>query len=40
MVRVFYRALKKGPEVEYEFADNFEQDGCQWRVAWVKALPN
>ena len=32
------RALIAGERVEYEWADDFAQDGCQWRVAWVRPL--
>src|SRR5262245_62068583 len=32
-----YRELHKGQAVEFEWADNFQQDGCQYRVAWVRA---
>jgi cold shock CspA family protein len=31
-----YRELHKGQAVEFEWADDFEQDGCQYRVAWVR----
>jgi len=31
-----YRELFAGEPVEFEWADDREQDGCQWRVAWVR----
>lgn len=31
-----YRELCPGSSVEFEWLDDFEQDGCQWRVAWVR----
>lgn len=31
-----YRMLSEGQVVEYEWADDCQQDGCQWRVAWVR----
>ena len=30
-----YRSLTAGEPVEFEWADDFKQDGCQWRVKWV-----
>src|SRR5581483_1158925 len=33
-----YRELVAGGAVEYEWGDDFGQDGCQWRVAWVRPL--
>ena len=33
-----YRTLHKGQRVEYEYSDDLAQDGCQWRVEWVRAL--
>lgn len=33
-----YRELFPGEAVEFEWADDYEQDGCQWRVAWVRPL--
>ena len=33
-----YRDLVPGEVVEYEWADDFEQDGCQWRPSWVRPL--
>jgi cold shock CspA family protein len=33
-----YRSLEDGEVVEFEWADDFGQDGCQWRVKWVRAL--
>jgi cold shock CspA family protein len=33
-----YRGLAQGEQVEYEWADDFAQDGCQWRVAWVRPV--
>lgn len=33
-----YRQLLPGQTVEYEWADDFGQDGCQWRVAWVRPV--
>lgn len=36
-----YRELSAGAKVDFEWADDFEQDGCQWRVAWVQPIgPN
>ena len=32
-----YRELREGEVVEFEWADDFPQDGCQYRVAWVRA---
>lgn len=32
------RALIPGEAVEFEWEDDFGQDGCQWRVAWVRPL--
>jgi cold shock CspA family protein len=32
-----YRELREGQTVEFEWADDFGQDGCQYRVAWVRA---
>jgi cold shock CspA family protein len=32
-----FRELIPGSSVEFEWRDDFEQDGCQWRVAWVEA---
>lgn len=31
-----YRELHQGEAVEFEWTDDFEQDGCQYRVAWVR----
>jgi CspA family cold shock protein len=31
-----YRTLVPGERVDFEWLDDFHQDGCQWRVAWVK----
>jgi cold shock CspA family protein len=31
-----YRNLRPGSSVEFEWLDDFEQDGCQWRAAWVR----
>jgi hypothetical protein len=31
-----YRELHEGEPVEFERADDFGQDGCQWRVKWVQ----
>ena len=33
-----YRELTPGGSVEFEWLDDFEQDGCQWRVAWVRPI--
>jgi cold shock CspA family protein len=33
-----YRDLQKGQAVEFEWADDFQQDGCQYRVAWVRSI--
>jgi len=33
-----YRELFADEQVEFEWADDFGQDGCQWRVAWVRPL--
>ena len=33
-----YRELFPNEEVEFEWADDRGQDGCQWRVAWVRPL--
>ncbi len=35
-----YRELNlvPGNSVEFEWLDDFEQDGCQWRVAWVRPV--
>jgi cold shock CspA family protein len=32
-----FRELIPGTSVEFEWRDDFEQDGCQWRVSWVEA---
>ena len=32
-----YRELHEGDAVEFEWADDFQQDGCQYRVAWVRS---
>jgi cold shock protein len=32
-----FRELIPGSSVEFEWRDDFEQDGCQWRVAWVQS---
>ncbi len=33
-----YRGLTTSPgsSVEFEWLDDFEQDGCQWRAEWVR----
>jgi cold shock CspA family protein len=31
-----YRDLVPGSSVEFEWLDDFEQDGCQWRAKWVR----
>ncbi len=31
-----YRDLSKGQIVEYAWGDDLGQDGCQWRVEWVR----
>jgi cold shock CspA family protein len=33
-----YREPTPGSSVEFEWLDDFEQDGCQWRVAWVRPI--
>ncbi len=33
-----YRELFPDEEVEFEWADDRGQDGCQWRVAWVRPV--
>jgi cold shock CspA family protein len=33
-----YRDLVPGESVEFEWLDDFEQDGCQWRVGWVRPI--
>jgi cold shock CspA family protein len=33
-----YRELMPGQDIEFEWADDLEQDGCQWRVAWVRPI--
>jgi cold shock CspA family protein len=33
-----YRELYTGQPVEVEWADDFGQDGCQWRVASVRPV--
>ena len=33
-----YRELLPGEAVDYEWADDLGQDGCQWRVAWVRPI--
>ncbi len=33
-----YRELFVGEEVDFEWADDAGQDGCQWRVAWVRPV--
>jgi cold shock CspA family protein len=37
-IRGVSRALFPGEQVEFEWADDFPQDGCQWRVAWVRPV--
>jgi hypothetical protein len=32
------RELQAGEVVEFEWADDFGQDGCQYRVAWVRRV--
>ena len=32
-----YRDLIPGSSVEFEWLDDLKQDGCQWRVASVRA---
>lgn len=34
-----YRELIPGSAVEFEWKDDFEQDGCQWRVMWARPIP-
>lgn len=29
--------LHEGEPVQFEWADDFGQDGCQWSVAWVES---
>lgn len=31
-----FRQLVPGEPVEVEWGDDHEQDGCQWRVLWVR----
>ena len=31
-----YRELTPGGPVEFEWQDDFGQDGCQWRASWVQ----
>ena len=33
-----FRALVPGSSVEFEWLDDLGQDGCQWRVAWVRSI--
>ncbi len=33
-----YRDLVPGSSVEFEWLDDFEQDGCQWRAKWVRPV--
>jgi len=33
-----YRELIPGSPVEFEWKDDFGQDGCQWRVIWVRPI--
>jgi cold shock CspA family protein len=35
-----YIDLIRGQDVEFEWADDFAQDGCQWRVEWVRPMAN
>lgn len=30
--------LVPGSSVEFNWLDDFEQDGCQWRVGWVRPV--
>ena len=32
-----YRELHKNQAVEFEWAGDFQQDGCQYQIAWVSA---
>lgn len=32
-----YRELHKNQAVEFEWAGDYQQDGCQYRIAWVRA---
>lgn len=33
-----YRELVAGEPVEFEWADDFHQDGCQYRVTWARQV--
>ncbi len=33
-----FHELDAGEDVEFEWSDNFSQDGCQYRVKWVRRL--
>jgi cold shock CspA family protein len=33
-----YRYLLPGEAVEFEWADGVGQDGCDWRVRWVRPI--
>jgi cold shock CspA family protein len=33
-----YRELNVGEPVEFEWTDDFQQDGCQYRVTWVRPV--
>ncbi len=33
-----YRELVAGNQVEFEWGDDLSQDGCQWRVRWVRPI--
>ncbi|HEY1832759.1 MAG TPA: hypothetical protein VGG38_21150 [Acidimicrobiales bacterium] len=33
-----YRELVPGNQVEFEWQDGLGQDGCQWRVQWVRPI--
>ena len=34
-----FRDVVQGQVVEFEWLDDLGQDGCQWRVAWVRTVP-
>jgi cold shock protein len=33
-----FRYLIPGEAVEFEWSDGYGQDGCEWRVAWVRLI--
>ncbi len=34
-----FRELHEGDDVEFEWSGNMPQDGCQYTVKWVRAVP-